>query len=253
MPYHVSWFESVTDRRFLGHLTIDDLEKCRSCHFKKRFDGRALSIANPGPPRSADRDENAPAIACGRSRAVAPRFGPAPIRAGRRHIRLNPGERQWRDERVNRCEDCACLPPIEVCPGLRSAGVCVCRSHDRCSVPQSAFVPTCGQTVEAEIVCSSPILAFPRTPPDVRPLHDCPTDFLPKRAPLLENARSCLRLRLGASARSRFASSPIRSIPSCNGLQIISSRTPVHARMQVDAAQGELTDFGLDWDGSPAS
>src|SRR5580658_2687725 len=73
----------------------------RSCHFKKRFDGRALSIANPGPPRSADRDENAPAIACGRSRAVAPRFGPAPIRAGRRHIRLNPGERQWRDERVN--------------------------------------------------------------------------------------------------------------------------------------------------------
>ena len=157
---------------------------------KKRFDGRALSIANPGPPRSADRDENAPAIACGRSRAVAPRFGPAPIRAGRRHIRLNPGERQWRDERVNRCEDCACLPPIEVWPGLRSAGVCVCRSHDRCSVPRSAFVPTCGQTVEAEIVCSSPILAFPRTPPDVRPLHDCPTDFLPKRAPLLENARS---------------------------------------------------------------
>ena len=162
----------MTDRRFLGHLTIDDLEKCRSCHFKKRFDGRALSIANPGPPRSADRDENAPAIACGRSRAVAPRLGPAPIRAGRRHIRLNPGERQWRDERVNRCEDCACLPPIEVCPGLRSAGVCVCRSRDRCSIPRSAFVPTCGQTVEAEKVCSSPILAFPRTPPDVRPLHD---------------------------------------------------------------------------------
>src|ERR1700723_28079 len=65
--------------------------------------------------------ENAPAIACGRSRAVAQRFGPAPIRAGRRHTRLNPGEREWRDERVNRCEDCACEPPVAFAPACGSA------------------------------------------------------------------------------------------------------------------------------------
>src|ERR1700722_20653786 len=69
--------------------------------------------------------ENAPAIACGRSRAVAQRFGPAPIRAGRRHTRLNPGEREWRDERVNRCEDCACEPPVAFAPACGSARVCL--------------------------------------------------------------------------------------------------------------------------------